>query len=288
MPIKTYRPTTQTLRYRTTLVNDDITSTSPHKPLLEPKPRTGGRRNSGDTTMRFIGGGHKRKLRIIDFKRDKTGIPATVTTIEYDPNRSSRIALLAYADGEKRYIIQPEGLKVGQKVVSGPDADILVGNALPLRNIPPGTQIHNLELKPGKGGQMVRSAGGSAQLVAKEEEYALVKLPSGETRKISQDCMATIGQVGNLDHENVTIGKAGRSRWLGKRPHNRGVSMNPVDHPHGGGEGKTSGGRHPVTPWGQPTRGLQDAQQQAYGQVYCEPAVEVAAGSSPALCACSE
>ena len=255
MPIKTYRPTTQTLRYRTTLVNDDITSTSPHKPLLEPKPRTGGRRNSGDTTMRFIGGGHKRKLRIIDFKRDKTGIPATVTTIEYDPNRSSRIALLAYADGEKRYIIQPEGLKVGQKVLSGPEADILVGNALPLRNIPPGTQIHNLELKPGKGGQMVRSAGGAAQLVAKEEEYALVKLPSGETRKISQDCMATIGQVGNLDHENITIGKAGRSRWLGKRPHNRGVSMNPVDHPHGGGEGKTSGGRHPVTPWGQPTRG---------------------------------
>jgi large subunit ribosomal protein L2 len=255
MPIKTYRPTTQTLRYRTTLVNDDITSTSPHKPLLEPKPRTGGRRNSGDTTMRFIGGGHKRKLRIIDFKRDKAGIPATVTTIEYDPNRSSRIALLAYADGEKRYIIQPEGLKVGQKVVSGPEADILVGNALPLRNIPPGTQIHNLELKPGKGGQMVRSAGGAAQLIAKEAEYALVKLPSGETRKISQDCMATIGQVGNLDHENVTIGKAGRSRWLGKRPHNRGVSMNPVDHPHGGGEGKTSGGRHPVTPWGQPTRG---------------------------------
>jgi len=255
MPIKTYRPTTQTLRYRTTLVNDDITTKYPHKPLVEPKPRTGGRRNSGDTTMRFIGGGHKRKLRIIDFKRDKTGIPATVTTIEYDPNRSSRIALLAYADGEKRYILQPEGLKVGQKVVSGPEADILVGNALPLRNIPPGTVIHNLELKPGKGAQMVRSAGGSAQLVAKEEEYALVKLPSGETRKISQDCMATIGQVGNIDHENVTIGKAGRSRWLGKRPHNRGVSMNPVDHPHGGGEGKTSGGRHPVTPWGQPTRG---------------------------------
>jgi large subunit ribosomal protein L2 len=255
MPIKTYRPTTQTLRYRTTIVNDDITTKHPHKPLLEKKNRTGGRRNSGDMTMRFIGGGHKRKLRIIDFKRDKTGIPATVVSIEYDPNRSPRIALLAYADGEKRYIIQPEGLKVGQKVVSGPDADILVGNALPLRNIPPGTQIHNLELKPGKGGQMVRSAGGSAQLVAKEEEYALVKLPSGETRKISQNCMATIGQVGNLDHENVTIGKAGRSRWLGKRPHNRGVSMNPVDHPHGGGEGKTSGGRHPVTPWGQPTRG---------------------------------
>ena len=256
MPIKTYRPTTQTLRYRTTIVNDDITTKHPHKPLLEKKNRTGGRRNSGDMTMRFIGGGHKRKLRIVDFKRDKAGIPATVVSIEYDPNRSPRIALLAYADGEKRYIIQPEGLKVGQKVVSGPDADILVGNALPLRNIPPGTQIHNLELKPGKGGQMVRSAGGAAQLVAKEEEYALVKLPSGETRKISQDCMATIGQVGNIDHENVTIGKAGRSRWLGKRPHNRGVSMNPVDHPHGGGEGKTSGGRHPVTPWGQPTRGF--------------------------------
>jgi large subunit ribosomal protein L2 len=255
MPIKTYRPTTQTLRYRTTIVNDDITTKHPHKPLLEKKNRTGGRRNSGDMTMRFIGGGHKRKLRIVDFKRDKTGIPATVVSIEYDPNRSPRIALLAYADGEKRYILQPEGLKVGQKVVSGPDADILVGNALPLRNIPPGTVIHNLELKPGKGGQMVRSAGGSAQLVAKEAEYALVKRPSGETRKVSQDCMATIGQVGNIDHENVTIGKAGRSRWLGKRPHNRGVSMNPVDHPHGGGEGKTSGGRHPVTPWGQPTRG---------------------------------
>ena len=255
MAIKTYRPTTQTLRYRTTIVNDDITTKHPHKPLVEPKKRTGGRRNSGDITMWHRGGGHKRKLRIIDFKRDKAGIPATVTTIEYDPNRSARIALLAYADGEKRYILQPEGMKVGQKVLSGPEADILVGNALPLRNIPPGTQIHNLELKPGKGAQMVRSAGGAAQLVAKEAEYALVKLPSGETRKISQDCMATIGQVGNLDHENITIGKAGRSRWLGIRPTNRGVVMNPVDHPHGGGEGKTSGGRHPVTPWGKPTRG---------------------------------
>ena len=255
MAIKTYRPTTQTLRYRTTLSSADLTTSRPHKPLTERKYKQGGRRNSGDVTMRFRGGGHKRKLRTIDFKREKLGIPATVVSIEYDPNRSSRIALLAYADGEKRYILQPEGLKVGQKILSGPEADILVGNALPLRNIPPGTQIHNLELKPGKGGQMVRSAGGSAQLVAKEAEYALVKLPSGETRKISQDCMATIGQVGNIDHENVTIGKAGRSRWLGKRPHNRGVSMNPVDHPHGGGEGKTSGGRHPVTPWGQPTRG---------------------------------
>ena len=202
------------------------------------------------------GGGHKRKLRIIDFKRDKTGIPATVASIEYDPNRSARIALLAYADGEKRYILQPDGLKVGQKVVSGPEADILVGNALPLKNIPPGTHVHNIELKPGKGAQMVRSAGGSAQLVAKEGEYALVKLPSGETRKVSQDCMATIGQVGNIDHENVTIGKAGRIALAGKTSASTAaLSMNPVDHPHGGGEGKTSGGRHPVTPWGQPTRG---------------------------------
>src|SRR5438045_8579687 len=255
MAIKTYRPTTQTLSYRTTLSSADLTTDRPHKPLTEPKQRQGGRRNSGDTTMRFRGGGHKRKLGLIYFKRDKSGIPATVASIEYDPNRSARIALLAYADGEKRYILQPDGLKLGQKIVSGPDADILVGNALPLKNIPPGTTIHNLELRPGKGAQMVRSAGGSAQLVAKEGDYALVKLPSGETRKVSHDCMATIGQVENIDHENITIGKAGRSRRLGKLPHNRGVSMNPVDHPHGGGEGKTSGGRHPVTPWGQPTRG---------------------------------
>src|ERR1700691_4152805 len=255
MPIKTYRHTTPTRRCQTVVSRENITKDTPEKSLVEKKQRTGGRNSTGRVTSRFIGGGAKQAYRVIDFKRDKHAIPATVATIEYDPNRSSRIALLHYADGEKRYILQPEGLKVGQKVMSGPAADILLGNALPLRNIPPGTQIHNLELKPGKGGQMVRSAGGAAQLIAKEEEYALVKLPSGETRKISQDCMATIGQVGNLDHENVTIGKAGRSRWLGKRPHNRGVSMNPVDHPHGGGEGKTSGGRHPVTPWGQPTRG---------------------------------
>jgi large subunit ribosomal protein L2 len=255
MAIKTYKPRTETLRFKTTIVNDDLTTDRPHKPLTSPRLRTGGRRNSGDLTSRFRGGGHKRKLRDIDFKRNKTGIPAKVVTIEYDPNRSSRIALLAYADGEKRYILQPDGLKVGQHVVSGPEADILVGNALPLRNIPPGTTVHNVELRPGKGAQMVRSAGGSAQLVAKEGDYALVKLPSGETRKVLVDCMATIGQVGNSDHENISIGKAGRNRWLGKKPHNRGVSMNPVDHPHGGGEGKTSGGRHPVTPWGQPTRG---------------------------------
>ena len=255
MPIKTYRPLTPSLRYKTTLVKDEITSERPHKPLTRIKLRTGGRRNAGDITSWHRGGGHKRKIRVIDFKRDKAGIQATVASIEYDPNRSARIALLSYADGEKRYILQPVGLTVGQKVVSGAEADILVGNALPLRNIPAGTTIHNIELKPGKGAQMVRSAGGSAQLVAKEGDWALIKLPSGETRRVLIDCMATIGQVGNTDHENVSIGKAGRNRWLGKKPVNRGVAMNPVDHPHGGGEGKTSGGRHPVTPWGQPTRG---------------------------------
>jgi large subunit ribosomal protein L2 len=255
MPIKTYRPMTPSLRFQTTVVNDELTTNRPHKPLTRIKLRTGGRRNSGDTTIWHRGGGHKRKLRAIDFKRDKAGVPATVASIEYDPNRSAHIALLSYADGEKRYILQPAGLKVGQKIVSGPDADILVGNALPLRNIPPGTTVHNIELKPGKGAQMVRSAGGAAQLVAKEGDWALIKLPSGETRRVAVDCMATVGQVGNLDHENVSIGKAGRKRWMGKKPVNRGVAMNPVDHPHGGGEGKTSGGRHPVTPWGQPTRG---------------------------------
>src|SRR5258705_1654552 len=256
MAIKTYKPITPSLRFQTTVVNDELTTNRPHKPLTKIKLGTGDRRNSGDIASWHRGGGHKRKLRAVDFKRDKVGVPATVASIEYDPNRSAHIALLSYADGEKRYILQPAGLKVGQKIVSGPDADILLGNALPLRNIPPGTTVHNIELKPGKGAQMVRSAGGSAQLVAKEGDYALVKLPSGETRKVLQDCLATIGQVGNSDHENVTWGKAGRTRWVGKRPHNRGVSMNPVDHPHGGGEGKTSGGRHPVTPWGQPTRGF--------------------------------
>jgi len=255
MGIKTYRPVTPSLRFKTTLTNEEITSDRPYKPLTKIKLRTGGRRNAGDITIWHRGGGHKRKVRVIDFRRDKAGIPAKVVSIEYDPNRSARIALLSYADGDKRYILQPLGLKVGQSIMSGPDADILVGNALPLRNIPPGTTIHNIELKPGKGAQMVRTAGGAAQLVAKEGEYGLVKLPSGETRKVLIDCMATIGQVGNTDHENISIGKAGRKRWVGKRPVNRGVAMNPVDHPHGGGEGKTSGGRHPVTPWGQPTRG---------------------------------
>jgi large subunit ribosomal protein L2 len=255
MPIKTYRPITPSLRSITTLTNEEITANRPHKPLTKIKMRTGGRRNAGDITIWHRGGGHKRKLRTIDFKRDKSGVPGTVASIEYDPNRSARIALIAYADGEKRYILHPVGLQVGQKIVSGPEADILVGNALPLRNIPAGTTIHNIELRPGKGAQMVRSAGGAAQLVAKEESYALVKLPSGETRKVLIDCMATVGQIGNLDHENISIGKAGRNIWLGRKPVNRGVAMNPVDHPHGGGEGKTSGGRHPVTPWGQPTRG---------------------------------
>ncbi len=255
MAIKTFRPVTPTLRFQTTLVNEELTTNRPHKPLTKPRKSTGGRRNSGDLTIWHRGGGHKRKIRSIDFKRDKYGVPAVVATIEYDPNRSANIALLNYADGEKRYILHPVGLKVGAKILSGPEADILVGNALPLKNIPAGTVVHNIELKPGKGAQMARSAGAQAQLVAKEGEYALLKLPSGETRKVLVDCMATVGQVGNLDYENVSIGKAGRKRWMGKKPVNRGVVMNPVDHPHGGGEGKTSGGRHPVTPWGQPTRG---------------------------------
>src|SRR5580698_3905470 len=255
MPIKTYRPTTPTRRFQTVVSRENITKDRPEKALVEKKLRTGGRNNTGRVTSRFIGGGAKQAYRVIDFKRDKYGIPATVATIEYDPNRSSRIALVHYADGEKRYIIQPVGLKVGQKIMSGPDADILVGNALPLKNIPTGTIVHNIELRPGKGAQMARSAGAQVNLVAKEGEYALLKLPSGETRKVLVECLATIGQVGNTDHENVAIGKAGRNRWKGIRPTNRGVTMNPVDHPHGGGEGKTSGGRHPVTPWGQPTRG---------------------------------
>jgi large subunit ribosomal protein L2 len=256
MPVKTYRPTTPTRRFQTVISREDITKDTPEKSLVAGKQRSGGRNNLGLVSIRFRGGGHKKAYRIIDFKRDKVGIPAKVASIEYDPNRSARIALLHYADGEKRYIIAPVGLTVGRTVTSGPAADILVGNALPLKNIPAGTVVHNIELRPGKGAQMARSAGAQAQLVSKEAEYALLKLPSGEVRRVHVDCMATIGQVGNVDHENVSIGKAGRTRWLGRRPHNRGVTMNPVDHPHGGGEGKTSGGRHPVTPWGQPTRGF--------------------------------
>lgn len=255
MGIKTYRPYTETRRFQTGLTFEEITTSTPYKPLLEPKTRISGRNNQGEISIWHRGGGHKRMYRVIDFKRDKTGIPARVATIEYDPNRSAFIALLHYVDGDKRYILYPLGLKVGDKVVSGPDADIVVGNALPLKNIPAGTMIHNIELRPGKGGQLVRSAGGAAQLLAKEGEYAQVRLPSGEVRKVFMTCIATVGQVGNLDHENISIGKAGRKRWMGIRPTVRGVAMNPVDHPLGGGEGKTSGGRHPVTPWGKPTRG---------------------------------
>jgi large subunit ribosomal protein L2 len=256
MAIKKYRPVTPTRRFTTTISREDITKQTPEKSLVEPIKRSGGRNSTGRVTSRFIGGGHKKAYRVIDFKRDKYGIPATVAAIEYDPNRSARIALLHYADGEKRYILQPDGLKVGQKVMSGPDADILLGNSLPMKNMPAGTVVHNIELKPGKGAQMARSAGTQAQLVSKEGGTALLKLPSGEVRRVPLDCAATVGQVGNVDHENQSFGKAGRTRWLGKTPHNRGVSMNPVDHPHGGGEGKTSCGRHPVTPWGQPTRGF--------------------------------
>jgi large subunit ribosomal protein L2 len=256
MPIKSFRPTTPTRRFQTYLTREDITKDTPEKSLVAGKKRTGGRNAHGLISSRFRGGGAKQAYRVIDFRRDKFDIEAKVASIEYDPNRSARIALLHYVDGEKRYIICPVGLEVGRTVSSGANADILVGNALPLKNIPAGTVVHNIELKPGKGGQMARSAGAQAQLVSKEGGLALLKLPSGEVRRVVVECMATVGQVGNVEHENVSLGKAGRSRWLGKRPHNRGVSMNPVDHPHGGGEGKTSGGRHPVTPWGQPTRGF--------------------------------
>ncbi len=266
MGIKTYGPTTSTRRFQTTLAREEITASRPQKALTEPLSRSGGRNNQGEITSWFRGGGHKRKYRAIDFRRDKLAVPATVASIEYDPNRSARIALLHYRDGEKRYILQPVGLQVGMTVISGPDADILVGNALPLRNIPAGTTVHNIELRPGKGGQLARAAGAAAQLVAKEGDYAHLKLPSGEIRKVSLDCGATIGQLGNLDHENVSLGKAGRARWLGRRPHNRGVSMNPVDHPLGGGEGKSSGGRHPVTPWGQPTRGFKTRRNKSTGR----------------------
>jgi large subunit ribosomal protein L2 len=255
MATSKYKPTSPGIRFSTHASYHDITKTTPEKSLTKGKPKTGGRNNKGRITSRFIGGGHKQKYREIDFKRDKRGIPAKVAAIEYDPNRTAHIALLHYADGEKRYILAPNGLAVGTTIVAGEDADILVGNALPLSKIPLGTVIHNVELKEGKGGQMVRSAGVGAQLMAREGDWATLRLPSGEMRKVHVRCYATIGQVGNLDHENVSYGKAGRTRHLGKKPHNRGVSMNPVDHPLGGGEGKTSGGRHPVSPWGQPTKG---------------------------------
>ncbi len=255
MGIRQLRPVNSSTRFQSFPDFAEITAERPNKRLTKGKPKTGGRNNRGQLTSWWRGGGHKKRYRTIDFRRDKHDVPATVAAIEYDPNRSARIALLHYADGEKRYIIAPLGLNVGSTVASGENVEVNVGNALPLKKIPLGTTVHNVELRPGKGGQLVRSAGAGAQLMAKEGAYAQLKMPSGEVRKVALVCYATVGQVGNLERENVTYGKAGRRRWLGRRSHNRAVSMNPVDHPMGGGEGKTSGGRHPCTPWGVPTKG---------------------------------
>jgi large subunit ribosomal protein L2 len=263
MPVKTYRPYTPSRRYMTTLTREDITKQTPEKSLVAGKRKSGGRSSTGRVSSRFIGGGHKQALRLVDFKRDKSGVPAKVAAVEYDPGRSARIALLHYVDGEKRYIIAPVGLKVGSTVMSGPEADILPGNALPLKNIPAGTVVHNIELRPGKGAQMARSAGAQAQLVSKENDIALLKLPSGEIRRVDLRCMATVGQVGNTEHENETSGKAGRTRWKGRTPHNRGVSMNPVDHPHGGGAVGPADAR------------IQDAQQQTHRQDDRQPPRQV-------------
>jgi len=252
MGIRKYKPTSPGTRFRSGSDFADITETTPYKPLLRPLKKTGGRNNAGRITLRRRGGGHKRQYRIIDFKRNKLNIPCTVETIEYDPNRTSRIALLKYADGERRYIIAPQGVKVGESLVSGVDSEIKTGNALPVKNIPLGMIIHNIELRPGQGGKIARSAGSYAQLVAKDGNMVQIKLSSSEVRYVPADCMATLGQVGNAEIENISIGKAGRNRWLGKRPKVRGVVMNPVDHPLGGGEGKSSGGRPPVSPWGKP------------------------------------
>lgn len=255
MAIRAFKPTSPGRRAYTASDFAEITKTTPEKALLEPKKSSGGRNNSGRVTSRFRGGGHKQMYRIVDFKRNKVGVPAKVAAVEYDPNRNARLALLFYVDGEKAYILAPDGLKVGDEVVSSRNADIRPGNCLSLSFIPPGTMIHNIELRRGKGGQLVRSAGGAAQLMGKDGDYALVRLPSGEVRKVHTLCRATIGQVSNLEAKNSNLGKAGRARWLGRRPHNRGVTMNPVDHPMGGGEGRTSGGRHPCSPWGKLTKG---------------------------------
>jgi len=254
MALRQYRPTSAGRRFQTASDFSEITKTEPERSLLAPRKRSGGRNSRGRLTSRHRGGGHKRRYRVVDFRRDKDLVPARVAAIEYDPNRSARLALLNYADGEKRYILAPVGLRVGDSIVSGEGADIKPGNAMALRQIPLGTMVHNVEMKPGKGGQIGRSAGSSIQLMAKEGEMALLKLPSGELRQVQSICRATIGQVGNLDHENVSVGKAGRSRWLGKRSRVRGVAMNPVDHPHGGGEGRSKG-NHPQSPWGQPAKG---------------------------------
>ncbi|MBD2866271.1 50S ribosomal protein L2 [Paenibacillus oceani] len=269
MPIKSFKPTTPSKREMTVSTFEEITASKPEKSLLAPLMNKAGRNNQGKITVRHQGGGHKRKYRIIDFKRNKDGIPGRVASIEYDPNRTANIALINYADGEKRYIIAPKGLKVGDAVVSGPDADIKIGNALPLENIPVGSVIHNIELRPGKGGQMVRAAGTEAQLLGKEGEYATIRLSSGEMRRILKVCRATIGSVGNEDHELINIGKAGRNRWLGKRPEVRGVVMNPVDHPHGGGEGRAPIGRKsPMSPWGKPTLGYKTRKKKKASNQY--------------------
>jgi len=255
MAIKKFKPTSEGRRFMTISDFAEITTNEPEKSLVVALSKKGGRNNRGRITVRHRGGGHKRRYRLIDFKRDKAGVPGTVATIEYDPNRSANIALIKYVDGEKRYILHPHGLQVGDTVLSSDEAEIKPGNAMRLSAVPLGTWVHNIELQIGHGGQMCRSAGTYAQLMAKDGGYALLRLPSGELRQVHLECKATIGQVGNLQHENLTIGKAGRSRWLGRRPKVRGAAMNPIDHPHGGGEGRTTGGRHPVTPWGKPTKG---------------------------------
>jgi len=255
MPVKKFRPVTPTLRYKTVNSFEEVTKATPEKSLLGPLAKSGGRNNQGRMTMRRRGGGHKRRYRIVDFKRDKIGVPGKVAAIEYDPNRSAFIALIHYADGEKRYIIAPQGLLVGAEIVSGPEAPVAVGNSMPLARIPLGSVVHNVEMNPGRGAQMARSAGAEVQLLGRDGGRAQLRLPSGETREVPEACMATIGKASNTEHGNIVLGKAGRSRWLGRRPKVRGVAMNPIDHPHGGGEGKTSGGRHPVTPWGKPTKG---------------------------------
>jgi large subunit ribosomal protein L2 len=255
VPVKTYKPTSPGRRGMSVADFGELTRKRPERSLTAPLGKSGGRNNTGQVTAWQRGGGHKRRYRQVDFRRDKRDVPAKVAAIEYDPNRSARLALLHFVDGEKRYILAPVGLKVGDRVLAGEGADIRPGNALPLSRIPLGTIVHNVELKLGRGGQLARAAGVGVQLMAREGRYATLKLPSGETRLVFVDCMATIGQVGNVEHENITTGKAGRTRWLGRRPHVRGVAMNPIDHPHGGGEGKSHGGRHPVTPWGVPTKG---------------------------------
>ena len=268
MAIKKYKPTTPSLRFRTGYTFTEITTDRPEKSLLKPLKKSGGRNNMGRITCRHRGGGHRRHYRIIDFKRDKFGVPAKVASIEYDPNRTARIALLHYLDGEKRYIIAPDGLTVGSKVMSGPEAEIALGNAIPLEKIPLGSTVHNIELKKGRGGQIARSAGAFGQVVAKDGDYVHVKMPSNDVHLIRKECMATIGQVSNLDHSLIKIGKAGRKRWLGIRPTVRGVAMNPVDHPMGGGEGKSSGGRHPVSPWGKPAKGGKTRKTRKYSDNY--------------------